>query len=673
MDNEIKYFAAKAPKEAAGLILKKADNWYSSIDSNGYLDKLRLMWAAYHGAYYQDMDGSHSISFGGEQGELVNIAVNHLRNIAQHMINMVTASRPSLKARSINTDSRSLIQTKLANGLLDYYMREKRLEEYFKRAVEYAVVMGSGYIKLEWNSTTGNAVEFDDESGEDIFEGDVDFSNLSPFDVVFDSSREDQKHDWVLTRSFKNKFDLIAKYPEYEDKILTLQTKDELDVLNTYTTFREGTDLIPIYEFYHRRSEALPEGRYLLFLSDDITLIDSPMPYRELPVYRISQSDILGTPYGYTPLFDVLPIQDAINSLYSIILTNQSAFGVQNIVVPRGADVGISELSGGLNIIEANEEFGQIRPLNLTQTPKEVFDFLEKLERGQETVSGVNSVTRGDPQTSLKSGNALALVQSMSLQFISGLQQSYVRLVEDTGTGLINILKDYASSKRIVNISGLKSKTEAEEFTGDDLSDISRVLVDISNPLSNTTAGRVEMASELLQMGIIKNAEQYEMVLTTGKLEVMFENSIDELETVRKENEYLISGKPTLVVPTDNHAMHIKEHKAVLADPKLRFDTELLKRTLDHIQGHLKALRETDPDLLKIIQEQPLAPVGGSAANQPPPAQMPQGAAGPPPEMMQAQAATMPPGVPPSLPGLPTPPAPFDTMPVLAEQSIPGS
>ena len=39
------------------------------------------------------------------------------------------------------------MQAKLANQLLDYYMREKRLEKYLQRAVEYAVVLGTGYIK----------------------------------------------------------------------------------------------------------------------------------------------------------------------------------------------------------------------------------------------------------------------------------------------------------------------------------------------------------------------------------------------------------------------------------------------------------------------------------------------------------------------------------------------
>lgn len=650
------YFAADEADKTAASLLDRADSWYTQLDTNGYLEKLRMMWAAYHGAYFTDFGDGHSISFGGEQGELANMAVNHIRNLAQHMKNMVTSNRPSLQARAVNTDHKSLVQARLANGLLDYYMREKRLEEYLVNAVEYALVLGSGYVKMEWNSQLGEVYEYDEDTDTEIREGDVEFENLSPFDVVMDSSREDQKHDWILCRSFKVRHDLIAKYPEYKEKILKLPSKADLQTFYLENTFYNQTELIPVYEFYHRRSESMPDGRYLLFLDGDLVLSDSPMPYRELPVYRIAPANILGSPYGYTPLFDILPIQDAINSLYSTILTNQTAFGVQNLLVPRGADVSLSELSGGLNVIEANLQFGRPEALNLTNTPKEIFEFLRILESAQETISGVSSVSRGNPEASLKSGSALALVQSMSLQFMSGLQGSYVRMIEDVGTGLINMLKDFAETPRIATISGVRNKSSVKEFSGEDLQSVNRVIVDIGNPLSKSTAGKLEIANELLQKDMLTSYEQYFQILNTGNLDVITENTQFEVDNIRDENERLADGREVVAIGTDHHALHIKEHRAVLADPEMRFDPDLVDRTLNHIQEHLNLLRSTDPDLLAIINEQPLGPVGGSPANQPPPQGAPVGAA---PQMMGQEQPPMP-----GMPEMPTPPPPFNNMPI---------
>lgn len=608
------YFAAKPPEEAAAILISKANSWYNQLYSNGYLDKVKEMWMAHHGAYNSSVAGGHNITFSGEQGELVQMNVNHMRNIANHIITMITSNRPSFQAQAVNTDSKSATQTTLANDLLDYYLRDKRLEKYLRTAVEYAVVLGSGFIKMSWNATTGEIYEFNEDTNTPIYEGDVEFANLSPYDVVFDTTKDSSmSHDWVLCRTFKNKFDIAAKYPELADRITGLQTKSDTQRYRLEMLAHEETEDIPVYEFYHRKTEALPEGRYILFLAGDIVLMDSPMPYRSLPVYRIAPGDILGTPYGYTPMFDLLPIQKAINALYSTILTNQHTFGVQNIYIPRGADVQMKALEGGLNIIEGNSGAGKPEPMNFTSTPAEIFKFVEMLEQKMEIISAVNSVARGNPEASLKSGAALALVQSMALQFISGLQQQYVQLIEDIGTDLVIMLRDFAAVPRISVIGGLSNQNLIrEEFTGDDLELVNRVKVDVGNSISKTTAGKMQIASELIQYNIIKTPEDYFSVLNTGQLNSMVEDPQRELNYLKKENEMMLKGSQPTALATDPHVMHIKKHKAMLADPTLRNEPGAREIIMAHILEHVELLRSTDPALLVILGEQPLGPVNGS-------------------------------------------------------------
>ena len=626
------YFAADQSDKLVTYLQRRSSTWFQSLTSSSYLDKLRRSWAAYHGAYYQD---SHAITFGGEAGELVNLAVNHYRNIAQNMLTMVTSTRPSFQARAINTDLKSQIQANLANGLLEYYMRDKRLESDLKRAVEYAIVMGSGYIKMEWNATSGEIYDtvpaeyeydefgnelIDEETGEPkivrdeypIYEGDVEFSVLSPFDVVFDTTKENGKHDWQLCRTFKNKFDLAAKYPEYEKEIIGLPTKSDMVKYRiSLTPYDETTD-VPVYEFFHRPTEALPKGRYVLYLDKDIVLVDTVMPYKKLPIFRIAPSDILGTPYGYTSMFDLLPLQEGVNSLYSTIMTNNHTFGLQNIVVERDCGLTFSEISGGLNLLEINPGSTPPQSLNLTKTSPETYQFLQMIERAMETVSGINSVARGnpDPKQNLRSGNALALIQSQALQFISGLQQSYIHMIEDVGTNLVQLLKDFASVPRVAQIAGKSNATYMKQFTGDDLNAINRVIVDAGNALSQTTAGRVEMASQLLQMNAIKTPEEYLSVINTGKLETLTESQNKQLLLIRAENERLIDNNaPVMAVLTDDHSLHLREHQAVLADPDLRQDPELVQRALNHIQEHINIL--SDPNVANILMslgQQPIAP-----------------------------------------------------------------
>jgi len=621
-----KYFAADKPDKAIAYIHMKAGSWFNNYMENNLIYKIKMSWEAYHGAYYLD---GHKITYGGDQGELVNLPINHYRNIAQIMLNMVTANRPAFQARSTNLDAKSEVQTNLANGLLEYYMREKRLESTFKKAVEFAVVLGSAFIKLGWNATSGKIYDYiepeekiNPTTGEEnkpypIYEGDATFDLLSPYDIIFDTSKAEwSKQQWVLIRTFQNKYDLAAKYPEYADKILKLKTKSDMDSKRFFLYPYDETTDVPVYEFMHKPSEALPEGRYLYYIDDEIILGDTVLPFKELPVYRITPSDFLGTPFGYTPMFDLLAPQSAINSLYSTILTNQNAFGVQNILNPRGNDVQVHQIGGGLNFIEYNAQFGKPEPLNLTYTPPEVFNFINMLEKAMETTSGMNSVVRGNPDAALKSGNALALVQSQALQFISGLQQSYIQLIEDVGTGLINILRDFAMVPRIAAIVGINNRSKMAEFTGDDLSTVNRVLIDVGNALSQTTAGRVQMAEQMLQMKIIDSPEKYIEVMNTGKLTALDGGQNNELLLIRSENEHLMSGDYLVQgIFSDKHSLHIREHRTVLADPKLRHeDPELIQRVSAHIQEHVSLLQNTDPNILAIFGENPLAPPGGTPA-----------------------------------------------------------
>lgn len=517
---------------------------------------------------------------------------------------MVTSSRPSMEARAINSDYRSISQTYLANGILDYYMREKNLEDALKTATKMAIILGAGFIKMEWNATAGDVYDID-ENGIEIKEGEIEFTNLSPFDVVFDGSKESHKLDWYLVRTFKNRFDLIAKYPELKDQLMAIPSKSDSGIYRMALLSNDVTDDIPVYEFFHKKTESMPQGRYMLFADTNAVMLDTPLPYRIMPIFRVSAGEILGTPYGYSPMFDVFPIQQGIDGLYSTIMTNQSALGVQNVYVPRGADIAVDSLHGGMNIIEGN---AKPEPLNLTATPPEIFKFLEMLIEAAETISGVNSVARGSPQASLKSGNALALVQSMALQFVSGLQHSYVRLIEDTGTAIIQILKDYANTPKVAALVGKNNKMLLKEFTGDDLNSINRVVVDVGNPLSRTIAGRVQMAEQMMQMGIIKDPTQYFQVLNTGRIDVMYEGDVSQQLLVRQENEWLADGKNPLVAPTDLHAFHIQEHRAVLDDTDIRMNPEITKIVMDHIEEHLNKLTNTDPRLLMLTGQQPLPP-----------------------------------------------------------------
>lgn len=605
------YFATLPANDLPTQLVDRVTKFDQYIANSGRLGVWQKSYSLYNQGIYKDAQLNRM----GEQGEYTEMYVNQFRNILIHILNMTTQQRPAFDARASNTDHKSQAQTIVGNGVLDYYNRVKGMDEIAKTAVDDVLQFADGYVYQGWDFSLGDPVMPDLANGTIKKQGDVFHKNFVPVNVIFDfiSGLMDGSREWYILRDFQNKWNLAKRYPELADKILAAsQSSETWQNFKLGTEFQEDSDMIPVYIFIHDRTEAVPNGRMFTYIAKDCWLLDTTLPefYKKLPVYRLCASKQRGSGFGYSVAFDLAPIQEAINGLYSIIITNQSTFGVQNILVPNGANLTSQALTDGLNVIGYNAagpdgSRGEPKALQLLSTAPEIFEFLQRLESVMEVISGVNSVARGQPEESLKSGSALALVQSMAIQFISGLQQSYASLLEDLGTGLINILQKNATTPRLIEIAGKSNKSYMQEFKGSDIDSINRVTVDLGNPLSRTTAGKVNMADNLLNAGMIENPQQYLQVLTTGKLEPLYEGKQAELMLIRAENEELEDGKPVSAIAVDNHLLHIEEHKTVIASPQARVDGNVINSTMSHIMEHLNLWRTTDPMLLAALGQQP--------------------------------------------------------------------
>jgi hypothetical protein len=379
------------------------------------------------------------------------------------------------------------------------------------------------------------------------------------------------------------------------------------------------------------------------FLTDDIVLLDGPLPYKSLPVYRVSPADWLDMADGYTVAYDLIPLQEGMNELATRVFTNNMTFAMQNIVGPKQADLDVTQLPGGLNYIGLDQKMGTIQPLQLTASPAETYKLIEMMERWQESISGLNSVVRGAPEGALKgaSGAAMALLASQAIKFSMGLQMSVNDLMESVGTATIEFLQTFANTPRMASIAGKSKRGYMKEFQSKDLTGINRVVIAQSSALAKTTSGRLEMARDLLTAQKIATPEEYMQVVMTGQLEHVTEADQSELMLVRSENERLREGQPVRALATDHHGLHIREHKIVVNDASMRssMDAEpILDATIAHMQEHIELGRTTDPALLAAIGEQPIAP--------PPAPSMPEGGA---PKV----AEPMPGPAPQELPGMP--------------------
>lgn len=617
-DNNDTYWASAPAKDFIQEVHQRIRDFYDDLRDTELFYLIQKSYAAYYGGDLKDRGGSgllfesSRLSRGGKQGEIVNFKTNHFRNLMKHTLQLATANKHSFLCRSTNSDHKSQTQAYLGNGILDYYMREKGLNRKFTEAVENGLILLEGWVHCPWDPEGGEIIAVQPETGAPIREGDLEFSVLTITDVVRDISLKEQAHDWLCVRKYENKWSLAARYPEIKDRILG-ETRDSFDYEDFESfnfSLRKGLnnssagDYIVTWVFYHKPTDALPEGRMISF-TGEVVLFDGPTPYREIPVYQCSPDRLIGTPYGYSPAVELLGPQQALDILTSTIMTNQATNGVQNLWTQKGDDLSVKDLTGGMKHISSNE---MPQALQLTATPVEIFNFRQTVIGEMETLSGISSTVRGNPESNLKSGSALALVVSQSVQFSSMLEASLITAMERVAMAIINQLRDFSQTKRVAAIIGVANRPLQQEFSSDDLSLINRVTIEPVSALSKTAAGKIEIANQLMERGMIENPRQYMTVLQTGQLDQVTEGVDHENLNIRAENEAIRRGEPVKALITDNHASHIIEHKTIIADPDARRNPQFVDQVLSHIQEHLDLWRTADAALLMITGQQPPPP-----------------------------------------------------------------
>lgn len=657
------YFASLPVEDLLHECERKIDDFQDYALRTGRLTNWRTCWEMWMRAELK-----LGIRFGGDRGQYKLIESNIFRSIVTGLVSVIANQRPSFQPEAINSDYKSLSQDLVFDAVSNYYLKVKRMEDAYKTGLTYGILMGEGWIYEKWNADIGEVVDVTtDPEGKQtpVKEGDVQFSVLGPMDVIRDYTRMDTDNDWYIVREYLNKWDLIAQRPDLKEELkgytlpTTLQRFRFGHIVDAQTS---NADLIPVYTLIHRKTQACPKGRLTQFVDADTWILDTALPYDEIPLYPCMPDVMPFNNWGTTVMTSLCKLQYAYDKTLSLIVTNQQAFALQNIVVDESTQTKPEQVIEGLNFIRTNMKQGVPVGLELCKTPAEVFNYLSVLEQQMEKLSGLPSILRGQPPTGVESGTAMAFLQAQALVFNSPIQQAYISFLERSATGLFNMLKTFASTKRMVAIAGQSKKPYMGEFSGSDLSNISRVIVSAGNPATRSEAGKLQIAQDLMAKGMVSNQEYFQ-VLETGQLDPMIEGPEAENMLIVEENERLRRGEPQIASPLDNHPLHIKQHATLLMDPTIRStqNNPIVANTLAHIMNHAQFIIPgiqsiTDPRLLGVLGIQVMAPPPAPEMPTPHPVANPQVAqlANAIPPLNQAHNAPRPPHSP-ILPGQSSP------------------
>lgn len=606
----MEYFASLPREQLAGELISRIDAYYNWILTTGRLARWRIAYDNYYG-----QTGQHNSSFvtpGGEKGELSFLKSNEYRNLVQHLLVLAFQSRPSIETVATNTDSKSKAATYIAKGIVEYFRRDGKIDDNNRDATEISLIMDTGWTFNEWNFLQGEEVAKDPDTKLVARQGGLKSRARTPLDVITDFTRpQGYDRDWVLVRDPINKFDLASQHPDKYDEITGVQrdlAKDAIYRFGDIWQFNAQTlsSDIDVWTFYHRKSPALPQGRMFQFATSSLDFFDGPIPYRKLPGNRICPTEQILSSLGYSNCNDLLGLQTVVDAMISAAVTNMTSMGVNTIWSKPNQGFDFNKLAEGMAHVES-----ETKPevLIMNQLSPQWISVMNFLIQRMEAISGVNSVARGNIEGQGLSGAAMALLQSMAIQFNNGLVRSVNRMTEDSGNDIIQLTQDFVKEPQLGMIIGQNNLYMLKEYSGKDLRPIQRVYCRQSNPMKDTTAGKMQLLDTYQKIpGLITTAGQITEVLETGQLDSSTERDRNQLLAIDKENEALIHGDTPIVVFTDNHLEHMKRHSSVFASPEDRQDVELIQRCQAHYQQHIQIWKQTDSGILQALGIPPYQP-----------------------------------------------------------------
>lgn len=618
------YWLHQPSKDAIGYLSDFHDSssvWYNS--------PFRQAWVRNFVAYYSPVlvPGSWdtSLVFQGMQGELVRFFTPKARTLIRNLVTLTTKQPLAFQAMA-ETDGSDIIQDlKKGNAYIEQTIDNEECNLKGEELTEIALVTGGAFLRTVWRTDKGQPYTRN-EDGSIVYTGSCEISVESPFNVFYDASIPDwKKLTWCEVRTKKNRWDLIAQHPDLKDAILGLPSvSDVMGPDNWFYQRGRDEDLVYIYECYARPCPALPQGRMIVYGDDKTVLYDDKNPYEGIPVEPMMPEKVMCTGIGYPIFTNLIAPQEMYDNSLSAWATNEAAFAVQSVTIPRGSGINVNTI-GGMRFVEFTPQNvpggGKPEPMQLNATSSSTKEFSKVLEEVLNDLSQINGALRGSPPPGITSGVALATLSTNALEFISGIVKSYYACWKNSMTHVVNQYKTFGTVPQNVQFSGANNQTFMSKVSGQDLTKISGIKILVTNPLMQTIAGRLEIGEKLLEMPR-EIWPQYVSILEGRPLQDIYKGDLSEEDLINGENELLSKGQMVPALKLDDHARHIQAHAGMLNDPNVRLNSPYVEAILAHIQQHEFLAQTTDPFLLAMVRT-------GKMPNMPPPPP-PNGGNGPP-------------------------------------------
>ncbi len=440
-----------------------------------------------------------------------------------------------------------------------------------------------------------------------VFDGDVDISVCSPFEIFPESASVFEVSDQPSI-IHAHAVD-VNEFEEYYGVKANAETLNTISLDNTlgsdgFLTGRSSIkkvvgervdNLVLVIERWIKPNKIYKNGR-LTVVGGGNLLFDGDMPYSEYPFVKQVSNRVVGSFWGVSVVERCIPIQRAYNSVKNRKLECMGRLCGGVLAVEEGSvDVDDLEENGllpGKILVYRN---GATLPvfMDTGSIPRELSEEEERLSNELISVSGVSELMRNSTLPSqVNSGTAISLLIEQDDTRLSVTAENIRTAMLELSKNILNLYKLFVNVGKLSKITDECGRLQIFYWNKSDITS-SDIVLETANELSESLSNRKQMVLELLKYGLLQNDEGRLDERTKNKVIEMlgfgnWENGADEtaLQVSRAKMENVTSGDLT-VLEVDNHNIHIKEHtKHILEVASDGVVSDKVLKLLKHINDH---------------------------------------------------------------------------------------
>lgn len=492
----------------------------------------------------------------------IRLTVNKVGGIAEQWISRVLKHQPEPEVLPISDEPDDIDGARVGDRMLESELNRLKWTTLLVDLYFWTVPIGWSYLQIAWAPEDGKLIG-NDTTGKPVREGEITVDVVPGFELGVDPNgkkRDLSDSKWayrtvhMTPEAVWDQHGVEVK-AEAESRTLAQEVFDLANSGDTRSSSKGST--VKVHQFWLRPGgRARPEGLVVSWTGDQILEDPKPFPYKHgrLPFVQFDVLPGVGTREGRTFVKDLVPLQADYNDARSREAMIRRTL-VPKILSPTGS-IDPRRVGTRVEVIQYNP-IGQPPKFEIPNSSwmQQYEQTMERGDREMEKRSNTETMAFGT-RTSAAAIMAMQDAQELQLAIPINLNSASV---EQVGTHILSLIRQFWTEERVVRTWSQDGELEVEHYKGSDIGRELDVRVSTESGLPDSKAGRVQLATELQQLGLLPDARSFVRLLEMPGLDLISETLDLDTKQQRRETNKLITGEPVPVNSFDNHVIHLSE------------------------------------------------------------------------------------------------------------------